>query len=105
MAKSSPSAPSPINIECPCCGATLRVDPATGAVLTFTEKPKPKVFEDFSSAVKSYQGEASRREDAFQKSLAEHKVHKDVLSKKFDELFKKVQEDPDAPPPKRDIDL
>lgn len=101
MPKPSP----PIDVQCPCCDAELRVDPATGAVLTFKEKEKPKIFEDFSAAVRAQQGEASRREDAFQRSLADHKVHQDVLAKKFDELFKKAQENPDEPPPKRDIDF
>lgn len=83
----------------------MRIDPKTGAVLSFKEKPKPKTFEDFSDAVKNYEGAAGRRESAFQKSVADHKVHKEVLSKKFDELFKQAKENPDAPPPKRDIDF
>jgi hypothetical protein len=97
--------PPLLDVECPCCQATLRIDPKTGAVVFHKAKEKPKVFEDFSAAVQSYQGEAGRREDAFQKSLAEHKVHKDVLAKKFDELFKKAKENPDDPPPMRDIDM
>ncbi len=63
------------------------------------------MFEDFAAAVKSYEGEAQRREDAFQKSVADHKVHKEVLAKKFDDLFKKVKENPDEAPLKRDIDF
>ncbi|MBI3682042.1 MAG: hypothetical protein HY235_16790 [Acidobacteria bacterium] len=94
-----------LDVECPCCQATLRVDPQTGAVLTYKAKDKPATFEDFGAAVKSYQGEAGRREQAFQKSMAEHKVHKEVLAKKFDELFKEAKEKPDEPPPLRDVDL
>lgn len=101
MAKSS----APIDVTCPCCEATLRVDPQTGAVLHHKAKEKPKTFEDFSAAVEHQQGEASRREDAFQRSLAEHKVHKDVLAKKFDDLFQKAKENPDDPPPKRAFDF
>ena len=105
MGKRANTPTPPIDVICPCCEASLRIDPATAAVLTYKAKEKPKVFEDFSAAVKSYQGEASRREEAYQKSLADHRVHKEVLAKKFDDLFKKVQEDPNAPPPKRDIDF
>jgi hypothetical protein len=101
MPKSSP----PVDVECPCCHSTMRVDPQTGAILSYTEKEKPRTFEDFSDAVKSFQGEAARREDAFQKSLSDHKNQKDVLAKKFDELFKKAKEEPDAPPPKRAFDF
>jgi hypothetical protein len=101
MAKS----PKPVDAECPCCGAALRIDAQTGAVLTYKEKEKPKTFEDFQSAVDSFQKEAGRREEAFQKSVAEHKVHKEVLAKKFDELFKKAKEEPVQGPRIRDIDL
>ena len=61
MAKS----PTPIDVHCPCCEATLRVDPTTGAVLHHKAKEKPKTFEDFTAAVQHQKGEASRREDAF----------------------------------------
>ncbi len=104
MAK-PPARLAPIHVECPCCQSSLQIDISTGAVLTYTPKEKPKIFEDFSSAVKSYEGEAARRDNAFEKSLAEHKVHKDVLNRKFEELFKKAKEDPDSPPPPRPFDL
>ncbi len=92
-------------LDCPCCQATLKIDPETRAVISFKEKPKPKLFEDFTAAVEHQRGEKDRRENAFLKSVEEHKVHKDVLSKKFDELLKQAKENPDAPPPKRDIDF
>ena len=50
-------------------------------------------------------GEAGRREDAFKKSLENHKNQTDILSKKFDEMLRLAKENPDAPPPKRDIDF
>ena len=102
MAKS----PITVDVECPCCHASLRVDPKTGAVLSHKAKEKPSTFEDFASAVKSYQGEEGRRNEAFEKSVADHKVHKEVLAKKFDELFKQAKESgDDDKPPVRDIDL
>jgi hypothetical protein len=99
------SGKSPFELECPCCQATLKIDPVTKAVITFVEKPKPKLFEDFTAAVEHQRGEKDRRENAFLKSVEEHKVHKDVLSAKFDELLKQAKENPDTTPPKRDIDL
>ena len=62
-------------------------------------------IEDMEAAVTHYRGAAGRREDAFQKSVAEHKSHTDVLNRKFDEMLKQAKENPDEPPPKRDIDL
>lgn len=97
--------PSSIDVECPCCQASLKVDPQTGAVLTHKAKEQPRTFGDFTEAVDRFKGEAGRREDAFQRSLSEHKNHKEVLNRKFDELFKQAKENPDAPPPLRDIDM
>jgi hypothetical protein len=93
------------SVDCPCCQATLKIDPETQAVIEYKEKPKPKQFEDIEAAAAFQRTAAQRREDAFRKSVAEHKVHKEVLSKKFDELLKQAQADPNAPPPKRDIDF
>ncbi len=94
-----------LEVACPCCQATLHVDPETGAVIRFEEHEKPREIEDMEQAVQRFRGEKDRREDAFRKSVAEHKTHHDVLSKKFDEMLKVVKKNPDAPMPKRDIDF
>jgi len=100
-----PKPSQPLDVVCPCCQARLRVDKDTGAVLSHEAPPKQKTFEDFGDAVKSFQSEAGRREQAFQKSLNDHRMQKDVLAKKFDELFKKAKEDPNELPPPREFDL
>lgn len=92
-------------VECPCCQATLKVDPETRAVISHKEKEKPRDVEDLEAAVARLKGAAERREDAFRKSVEEHKTHHQVLSKKFDELLKQAKADPDAPRPLRDIDI
>jgi len=99
------NAPKLIDVNCPCCKAELHIDPETGAVIRYKEAEKPKTFADFESAVERQQTEASRREDLFKKSVEQHKSHHDVLSKKFDEMLKVAKENPDEPPPKRDIDF
>jgi predicted nuclease with TOPRIM domain len=92
-------------VQCPCCEATLKIDPATRAVITHREKEKPAAVEDLSAAVARLKGEAARREEVFRKSLEEQKTHREVLAKKFDELFKQAKEKPDAGRPLKDIDL
>jgi len=92
-------------IECPCCRATLKVDPSTEAVITFEAKEKPPPVEDLSAAVAKLKGESARREEVFRKSLAEQKTHHEVLAKKFDELFKKAKDSPTEAPRMKDIDL
>jgi hypothetical protein len=94
-----------ITVQCPCCEATLHIDPETQAVIRFEEHVKPPTFSDLESAVEKMRGEAGRREDAFQKSVASHKTHQDVLGKKFDEMLRLAKENPDEPPPRRDIDF
>src|SRR5262245_11366636 len=94
-----------ITVTCPCCKAELHIDPKTSAVIRHKEHEKPREFADMEAAVGRFKGEAGRREDAFQKSVADHKVHQDVLSKKFDEMLKLAKENPNEPPPKRDIDF
>ena len=92
-------------VECPCCQATLKVDPETRAIIAHTEKVKPRPIEDLAAEVSKLKGEGARREQLFQKSFEAEKSHGKVLEKKFDELFKRAKENPDEKPPTRDIDL
>ena len=88
-----------ISVTCPCCQAELHIDPATSAVIRHKAHEKPATFSDMEAAVSRFKTEAGRRENAFEKSVADHKVHHDVLSKKFDEMLKLAKENPDEPPP------
>jgi hypothetical protein len=102
MAKKRPDL---FKVTCPCCQAELQIDPETRAVISHKEHEKPRTFSDMEAAVTRFKGEQDRREDAFQRSVAEHKDHQKILEKKFDELFKQAKENPDLPPPRRDIDF
>ena len=93
------------DVECPCCQAALKIDPATRAVISHKAAERPRTFEDMEAAVSVFKGEAARREEAFRKSVDAHKKSKDVLARKFDELLKQAKESTDTPPPQRDIDL
>jgi hypothetical protein len=101
MSKSAPL----IVVSCPCCQAELHIDPQTHAVIRHKEHEKPRAMADIEAAVQHYRGSADRREDAFKKSVEAHKSHADVLNKKFDEMLRIAKENPDEPPPKRDIDF
>jgi DNA repair exonuclease SbcCD ATPase subunit len=88
-------------VECPCCGATLKVDSRVKAVLEHKEKPRPKTLEDINVGVERLKGAEQAREEAFQKSVEALKSSKSVLDRKFEELLKKAKaDDPTAPPPK-----
>jgi hypothetical protein len=86
-------------VECPCCGAMLKVDAGVKAVLEHKEKPRPRTLEDITVGVERLKGAEQAREDAFQKSVAALKSSKGVLDRKFEELLKKAKaDDPTAPP-------
>jgi hypothetical protein len=92
-------------VECPCCNAVLKIDPETRAVIAHAVPEKPPAIEDLATAVAKLKGEAGRRDEVFRKQVEAEKSHGKVLAKKFDELLKQAKENPDLPPPRRDIDL
>jgi len=92
-------------VACPCCQATLKIDPQTRAVISHKEFEKPRAIEDLTAAVAKLKGEEGRREEVFRKQVEAERMHGQVLQKKFDELFKQAKENPDLAPPVRDIDL
>jgi hypothetical protein len=94
-----------LKVKCPCCDAELHIDAATEAVIRHVEAQKPAMFSDMEAAVARFKGEKGRRDDAFEKSVADHKSRADILNKKFDEMLKLAKENPNEPPPKRDIDF
>jgi hypothetical protein len=94
-----------LEVACPCCEATLKIDVETGTVISHKEPEKPPAIEDLAAAVAKLKGEAGRRDELFRKSFESEKQHGKVLEKKFDELLRQAKENPDSPPPKRDMDL
>lgn len=94
-----------IEVKCPCCEATLQVDPKLKAVISHVEHKKPPSIADMEEAVKKLKGEEARRAEVFDKSVEQHKSHQQVLARKFDELLKQAKENPDAPTPKRPFDF
>jgi hypothetical protein len=94
-----------LQVTCPCCQSTLKIDPELRAVISHEEPIKPPPIEDLAAEVAKLKGAAGRREEAFQKSFAAHKDHGQVLNRKFDELFKQAKENPEFGKKVRDIDI
>ena len=94
-----------IEVKCPCCDSTLKIDPDLKAVISHAEPVKARPIEDLAAEVAKLKGEPGRREEVFQKSFQAEKNQKDVLNRKFDELFKQAKEDPNFGKKPRDIDL
>ena len=95
----------PFDVICPDCGAILKVDPETRAILSHTPAPRKRTFEDFEAAAKAMREQDSRRDSIFQQSIEAQKNASSLLEKKFQEAVKKAKESPDTGRPIRDFDL
>ena len=93
-----------ILVTCPCCDATLTIDPTLGAVLDHKPPSKPQVTVQLKDAVNFVKEEVTRRDEKYQKIAEAEKNKSKVLEAKFQELFKKSKEEPITKPLK-DIDL
>src|SRR5512142_826311 len=93
-----------IHVTCPCCSATLTIDPILAAVLDHKLSPKPQLIAELKDAVRLVKDEANRRDEKYQQIAEAEKNESKVLEAKFQELFKKAKEEPITKPIK-DIDL
>ncbi len=92
-------------VACPCCGAALKIDAATKAVIAHTPKAVPRTFNDMEEAARALKEQESRKESIFRQSVEAQKNQADLLEKKFQEAMKRAKEAPDTGKPIRDFDL
>jgi predicted RNA-binding protein with PUA domain len=83
----------------------LKIDGATGLVVSHTSAPRKRTFEDLETAAKAMREQDERKESIFRQSVEAHKNANDVLEKKFAEALRKAKETPDTGKPLRDFDL
>jgi hypothetical protein len=95
----------PFEVSCPDCGAILKIDPVSRAIIAHTSAPRKKMFEDFGEAARALRESDQRRESLFRQSVDAEKNKEDVLAKKFAEAVKKAKESPLTDRPLRDFDL
>jgi pyocin large subunit-like protein len=96
---------APFEVACPDCGAMLKIDPATRAVIAHTPAPRKRTFEDFETAARAMREQDERKESLFRQAVDAEKNKNDVLEKKFAEAVRKAKETPDTGKPLRDFDL
>ncbi len=94
-----------LEVACPDCGATLKIDAKTRTVISHTPAPRKRTFEDFETAARAMREQDQRKESLFKQSVDAEKNRNDVLEKKFAEALKRAKESPDAGKPLRDFDL
>jgi hypothetical protein len=91
------------DLICPCCNARLKVDPDLKAVIDHEAPKTPRTFQSVDDAIGAMKTQDVEREKKFAASVEAEKSKKDVLNRKFDELFEKTKGDTSRPI--RDIDL
>ncbi len=91
-------------VACPDCGATLKIDGATGLVVSHTPALRKRTFEDLETAAKAMREQEERKESIFRQSVDAEKNKADLLEKKFAEALRKAKDAPEGKP-LRDFDL
>lgn len=95
---------STFTVTCPCCKALLTLDAQARVVTGHEVVQSAGEKASFDDRMKTLQEEKRIAEGKFQESVRAEKGKKDVLEKKFQDLFQKAKEGP-AGPFQRDIDL
>ncbi len=89
--------PEALDVTCPCCGSTLKVDPGTGAVVWVEEKKGPA--RDLDDLVNRVHSARSQLDDKFTRSMKQNANRKDILERKFEEAKRRAEKDPGGKPP------
>ncbi len=56
-------------VACPDCGAMLKMDAATGLVVSHTPAPRKRMFEDLETAAKAMREQDDRKESILRQSV------------------------------------
>jgi hypothetical protein len=91
-------------LACPDCGAMIKVDGATGLVISHTPAPRKRMFEDLDAAAKAMREHDERKESIFRQSVEAEKNKADLMEKKFAEAVRKAKDAPEGKP-LREFDL
>ena len=94
---------SDLELECPCCGATLVVDTNLGRIVSHRGAERGDAPE-LNNAHSILAAADARREAIFRQSLEAEKGRDDALSRRFEEALKQAGTEP-VTRPTRDFDL
>ncbi len=94
---------SELELECPCCGATLVVDTNLGRIVSHREADRGDKPE-LTDAHRILQAAEAKREALFEQSFAAEQGKEDALSRRFEEALKQAHKEP-VTKPTRDFDL
>ena len=87
---------SHFEVACPDCGAMLKIDAATGVLVSHTPAPRKRMFEDLETAAKAMREQDERKESIFRQSIEAEKNKEDLFEKKFAEACARPRMRPKA---------
>jgi tRNA A37 threonylcarbamoyladenosine synthetase subunit TsaC/SUA5/YrdC len=87
-----------VEVACPDCEAMLKIDLATGVVISHTSAPRKRTFEDLETAAAAMRERDDRKESIFRQSLEAEKNKEDLFEKRFAEALRKAKEAPEEKP-------
>jgi hypothetical protein len=90
------------DVRCPCCQATLTVDPGLRAVVAHAPAAGPAARGSLDQAVTRVRDAAGEREARFREAAEAERAKRDVLARKFAAGLDRARRSPD--PPRRPYD-
>lgn len=94
-----------VEVACPCCHATLKIDAQLSAVISHQPPPKPPSSVDLDDTARMLREQEASREEKFRRSVESEKNKQDLFDRLFEENLKKAKEAPPGEKPIRDFDL
>jgi len=85
-------------VLCPDCGATLKVDASTGAVLSHETVANKNKLGSIEEAAQEVQRRKARAEDLFAATVEREKHKSEILEKTFRQALEKAQAEPSTKP-------
>ncbi len=85
-------------VVCPCCEATLTIDPELQAVVAHRPPPTRRTVADLGSALGALGARAAEREQKFRQQMQAEAQKGKVLERKFQEGLKRAKDSPEPPP-------
>lgn len=84
-------------VHCPGCASALKIDAATGAVLSHEPPAQKDRLASLEDAAKEIQRRKARAEDLFAATVEREKHKSEILEKTFKEALQKAQTEPGKP--------
>ncbi len=94
-----------LNVTCPHCGSTVRIDTEAGVVVSHAPPSEHRQKADFEARLKAIDSDRERSADKMAEAMRREKDKGRLMEDRFKELFDDAKKRDDGSRPIRDIDL